>query len=140
MSSYEYQVIPAPRKGKKARGVKGTEARFALAMQDVLNEAGADGWEYLRTDTLPSEERSGLTGRTTVYQNMLVFRRPIADLSDERNPDTDFAAVTALAEVDPTKDTADEENFAPSLPSATDANEASDAAPSVDRDEPYTLR
>ncbi len=32
-------------------------------------------WEYLRTDTLPSEERSGLTGKTTVFHNMLVFRR-----------------------------------------------------------------
>ncbi|WP_298557551.1 DUF4177 domain-containing protein [uncultured Aliiroseovarius sp.] len=129
MTSYEYQVIPAPRKGKKARGVKGSEARFALAIQDVLNEASADGWEYLRTDTLPSEERSGLTGRATVYQNMLVFRRPAEEQTDEQAADADFAAVTAVA------DEAVEENNAPALPSATEANEASDAAPSVGRDE-----
>ncbi|WP_424940174.1 DUF4177 domain-containing protein [Aliiroseovarius sp. S253] len=135
MSSYEYQVIPAPRKGKKSRGVKGSEARFALAMQEALNEAGAEGWEYLRTDTLPSEERSGLTGRTTVYQNMLVFRRQIADLSDEQTADADFAAVTALADATPSDADAAEEHFAPSLPSATDANEAGDAAPSIERDE-----
>ncbi len=36
----------------------------------------AEGWEYVRADVLPSEERSGLTGRTTVYHNVLVFRRP----------------------------------------------------------------
>jgi hypothetical protein len=136
---YEYQVIPAPRKGKKARGVKGSEARFALAIQEVLNDASADGWEYLRTDTLPSEERSGLTGRTTVYQNMLVFRRAIEDRADEQDADADFAAVTALAEEHEDAE-AGEENNAPSLPSATDANATSDAAPSVDRDEPYTLR
>ncbi|NDW52004.1 DUF4177 domain-containing protein [Aliiroseovarius sp. PrR006] len=131
MTQYEYQVIPAPRKGKKARGVKGSEARFALAIQDVLNEASADGWEYLRTDTLPSEERSGLTGRATVYQNMLVFRRAIEDRTDEQAADADFAAVTALAD----EDTEAEGNNAPSLPSATAANEASDAAPSIERDE-----
>lgn len=133
MSSYEYQVIPAPRKGKKARGVKGSEARFAHAMQDVLNEAGSEGWEYLRTDTLPSEERSGLTGRTTVYQNMLVFRRPIADLSDEQRADDEFAAVAALAPVESNETETSEEHFAPSLPSAKDANEAGDAAPSIER-------
>lgn len=128
MTIYEYQVIPAPRKGKKARGVKGSEARFALAIQDVLNEASADGWEYLRTDTLPSEERSGLTGRATVYQNMLVFRRPAEEPTDEQAADADFSAATAVA------DEAAEENNAPALPSATEANKASDAAPSVGRD------
>ncbi len=100
-----------------------------LAIQDVLNEASADGWEYLRTDTLPSEERSGLTGRATVYQNMLVFRRPAEEQTDEQAADADFAAVTAVA------DEAVEENNAPALPSATEANEAGDAAPSVGRDE-----
>ncbi|SPF76557.1 hypothetical protein ALP8811_01565 [Aliiroseovarius pelagivivens] len=140
MTSYEYQVIPAPRKGKKARGVKGSESRFALAIQDALNEASADGWEYLRTDTLPSEERSGLTGRTTVYQNLLVFRRAIEDQTDEQAADADFEAVTALAEVATAEAEAAEEHHAPNLPSATDANEASDAAPSVERSEPFTLR
>ena len=37
----------------------------------------ANGWEYVRAETLPCEERSGLTGRTTVYHNVLVFRRPL---------------------------------------------------------------
>lgn len=77
MSVFEYKVVPAPKRGLKAKGVKGNEARFANALQTVMNEYGADGWEYQRTDTLPSEERSGLTGRATVYQNMLVFRRAV---------------------------------------------------------------
>ena len=76
--TYEYAVVPAPKKGLKARGVKTTEDRFAYALQTIMNEYGAEGWEYVRTDTLPSEERTGLTGRTTVYHNMMVFRKAVA--------------------------------------------------------------
>jgi len=36
---------------------------------------GADGCEYLRADTLPCEERQGLTSKTVKYHSMLVFRR-----------------------------------------------------------------
>lgn len=74
---YEYAVVPAPKKGLKARGVKTSEDRFAYALQTIMNEYGTAGWEYVRTDTLPSEERTGLTGRTTVYQNMMVFRKEV---------------------------------------------------------------
>ena len=76
--SYEYKIVPAPNRGLKAKGVKAPQDRFALALQTVLNETAADGWEYQRADTLPCEERVGFTGRTTNYQNMLVFRRLIA--------------------------------------------------------------
>ena len=80
---YEYKVIPAPRKGRKARGVKGAEARFSLAVQQVMNDLGGDGWEFLRSETLPSEERQGLTSTQTVFRSVLVFRRPRAgDLSE----------------------------------------------------------
>ena len=76
--SYEYRVIPAPTKGTKAKGVKTAEDRFALTLQEAMNSMAADGWEFQRAETLPSEERSGLTGRKTVYHNMLVFRRKSA--------------------------------------------------------------
>ncbi|MCF6445250.1 DUF4177 domain-containing protein [Nereida sp. MMG025] len=75
MTSFEYKVVPAPTRGKRAKGAKGPSGRFANALETIMNQMGADGWEYLRTDTLPSEERSGLTSRVTVFQNMLVFRR-----------------------------------------------------------------
>ena len=43
-----------------------------------MNDMGREGWEYVRTDTLPMDERAGLTGGTkTSYLNMLVFRRVI---------------------------------------------------------------
>ena len=61
----------------KAKGVKTTEERFAYALETEMNTLAADGWEYLRPDTLPAEQREGLMGKTTVYQNMLVFRRAV---------------------------------------------------------------
>lgn len=75
MTGFEYKVVPAPTQGLKAKGVKGTPARFANALETVMNDMGAEGWEYQRSDTLPVEERQGLTGKTTTFQNMLVFRR-----------------------------------------------------------------
>lgn len=82
MPKYEYKVVPAPAKGLKARGVRGHEARFAYALQDLMNRMGADGWEYQRAETLPSEERHGLTTVTTTYRNVLVFRRIASDTED----------------------------------------------------------
>lgn len=77
MQRFEYRVIPAPRRGEKAKGLKTTEARFAHALTQTMNQMAADGWEYLRADTLPAEERVGLTGRTTTFQHLLVFRRAL---------------------------------------------------------------
>ncbi len=74
---YEFKVVPAPKRGIKGKGVKGNEGRFAHALETVMNDLGRQGWDYVRTDTLPSEEREGLMGRTTVFQNMLVFRRAL---------------------------------------------------------------
>lgn len=75
MPTYEYKVIPAPRRGEKAKGAKTTAERFAHALTLVMNDLARDGWEYLRADTLPCDERVGLTGKSTAFQNMLVFRR-----------------------------------------------------------------
>lgn len=82
MTRYEYRVVPAPSRGVKVKGARTTEARFAHALMDVMNEMGREGWEYQRTDTLPCEERVGLTGRATRFQNMLVFRRIISEAED----------------------------------------------------------
>lgn len=78
MQRFEYKVIPAPKRGEKARGVKTTEDRFALALTSLMNQLGAEGWDYVRADALPCDERVGLTGTKTTFQNMLVFRRVIS--------------------------------------------------------------
>lgn len=77
MQAYEYKVVPAPRRGEKARGAKSTADRFAVALMHVMNDLGREGWEYLRADTLPCEERVGLTGTATHFQHLLVFRRAL---------------------------------------------------------------
>jgi len=74
---YEYKVVPAPVKGLKAKGVKTAEARFALAVEQAINDLAADGWDYVRTDVLPSEERQGLTGSVTHWRNLMMFRRTV---------------------------------------------------------------
>ncbi len=82
MSKFEYKAIVAPRRGKAAKGVRGGPDKFANAVSSVMNEMAADGWEYLRADTLPNEERQGLTGRVVKYQSLLVFRRAKADIAN----------------------------------------------------------
>jgi len=77
MPRYEYKVVPAPTKGAKGKGVKGADARVAHALELLMNELGTEGWEYLRADTLPFEERTRLTRVETKYKNLLVFRRTI---------------------------------------------------------------
>jgi hypothetical protein len=82
MQCFEYQVIPAPLRGEKKRGVKTTSDRFAQTMADIMNTQARDGWEYLRSDTLPSEERAGFTGRRTIFVNVLVFRRAVTQAAN----------------------------------------------------------
>lgn len=134
MTQFEYEAIAAPRKGKKARGIKTNEDRFAHAMTELLNEMAADGWEYLRADTLPCEERSGFTGRTTVYQNILVFRRALdrdeaVEAVDVETPkETPYRSSVMATPVDVA-----DSHKAPSLPSADEANTVSQNAPAINR-------
>lgn len=75
MPSYEYRVVPAPRVAAKEKGAKTTDARFAATLTRLMNDLGADGWEYQRAETLPCDERRGLTGKVETTQHVLVFRR-----------------------------------------------------------------
>ncbi|GAA6182202.1 DUF4177 domain-containing protein [Shimia sp. NS0008-38b] len=73
--TFEYKVIPSPTRGQKGKGVKGPEGRFAHALESQMNLLAGNGWEFVRAETLPNEERSGLTGSNTTYRSVLVFRR-----------------------------------------------------------------
>lgn len=96
--NYEYKVVPAPHRGERAKGVKGTEARFALSLGNTINAQAAEGWEYVRAETLPCEERSGLTGKTTTFMNMLVFRRAVEVAAPVEVPVETPAVVSENAE------------------------------------------
>lgn len=75
MSHLEYKVVPAPTKAKRGRWMRSSAGRFADRLQQVFNDQAKDGWEYVRTDTLPCEERQGLSQKTISYQNLLIFKR-----------------------------------------------------------------
>lgn len=108
MSQFEYTVLPAPTRGEKAREAKTPGSRYAMALTAELNRMAREGWEYVRADVLPSEERSGLTGRSTVYHNLLVFRRPLAALAADpasRQPQPEYAvAASPLRRPEPVPD------------------------------------
>ncbi len=87
MNRYEYKVVPAPTKGIKGKGIRGSEAKFSFALQELMNGMAGYGWEYQRSETLPSIERSGLTGTTTEWRNVLVFRRPRESDASEFQPE-----------------------------------------------------
>lgn len=84
MPVFEYKVVPAPTRGRKAPGVKTPEARFALGLEDLFCAMGREGWDYLRSDILPSEERHGLTSSQTVYRSVLVFRREMLPAAQDQ--------------------------------------------------------
>ena len=76
MPFFEYKVIPAPTFGKKAKGVKGADGRFANALTEAINLMADEGWEYMQAESLPSIERQGLTRkRREMNQNVLIFKR-----------------------------------------------------------------
>lgn len=83
---YEYKVLPAPEKGEKSRSVKTPEGRFALSIEGALNEMAAAGWEFLRAESLPSNERRGFAGTATHMRSLLVFRRPLEDQTAQFQP------------------------------------------------------
>ncbi|MEE2945029.1 MAG: DUF4177 domain-containing protein [Pseudomonadota bacterium] len=95
MERFEYKVVPAPMKGRKARGVRRAEDKFALSIEEVMNDMALEGWEYQRSETLPHEERSGLTATSTTYRSVLVFRRS-KDVAT-RAPEADLPKLEAAA-------------------------------------------
>jgi len=79
MQLYEYLALPAPRRGTKIKGLKTPAERFAHEVTALMNEVAAEGWEFWRSECLPSDERKGLTGTAVVQNNLLIFRRPSAE-------------------------------------------------------------
>lgn len=116
MQTYEYKVVPAPARSDKLRGVKTTEDRYAQTLTALMNAQARDGWDYLRSDTLPTEERVGLTKRRTVYVTLLVFRREVsAEAAAPRLALTAAAPLVATPRLDFTA-----EGAAPKLGPATE--------------------
>ena len=74
MPRYEYKVVPAPHRFRRIKGVRGPEARFAMTVEELINETAGDGWDYVRADTMPCEHRGWLRRRVEEH-TVLIFRR-----------------------------------------------------------------
>ncbi|WP_312526004.1 DUF4177 domain-containing protein [Paracoccus sp. (in: a-proteobacteria)] len=127
MQLFEYTVVPAPDRGEKGRGSKTATDRFSQAFSTALNEMAQQGWEYLRAETLPTEERSGLTSRTMVYHNVLVFRRSLTAVNDVQPAAVSAPSVQPIHAPEPAPQ--------PVEPAITPAPEAAPiSAPTPERD------
>ncbi len=94
MGHFEYKVLPTPRRTKRAKGVKGEPARFAHMLTELMNVEAAEGWEYYKSETLPTEIKNGLfKSRIETTQTVLVFRRSLK--SDD---DSEILSITPAAE------------------------------------------
>ncbi|MEM8842220.1 MAG: hypothetical protein AAGD47_10640 [Pseudomonadota bacterium] len=125
----EYKTVGAPLRGRRKRGAKTRSDKVAAAMQEVLEREAVDGWQYLRTDLIPIEERRGWFGRAQeVHRAVMVFFRDVSvppAAQSAAHPAAAGAGPVLTAERDE-KDTAD-------LPSLSTAREqpGSGAAPLV---------
>ncbi len=76
MQLFEYKVVSAPRRAKRAKGARTTADRFARTLTDMINKEADGGWEYMRADTMPMDEKKGmLSSASEVFQTVLIFRR-----------------------------------------------------------------
>ena len=76
MMRFEYKVIKAPDTANKIKGVKDPGERFAQTLEEMLNEYGATGWEFVRAEVLDFEEKSGMFSRGSKGEDTyLIFKR-----------------------------------------------------------------
>lgn len=80
---YEFQVVPAPRKGERAPGLRTDADRMAGTLTGLLNEMALDGWDYVRADTLPNDMSGDLSGTAPPTMTLLVFKRLLVWLGDD---------------------------------------------------------
>lgn len=76
MTSYDYKVVPAPRRARKIKGVKRPEELFAMTLAEAINEVARQGWEYVCTESLVAEGAGGWFRRgSSTDHTVMVFRR-----------------------------------------------------------------
>ncbi len=88
---YDYKTVAAPRRPGKFKGAKGADA-FARTLEEAISAEASAGWEYLRAENLPCEEKPGFFSRRhTIFHSVLIFRREkgiarMAPVEEEEEP------------------------------------------------------
>lgn len=111
---HEYKVVPAPQRAQKVKGLKTTGQRFAHTLAEAINAEAAGGWQFLRTETLPCEERGTLGSVRTTTITVMVFARELGQLRPQ-------ASVALAAVQDPAAAAPEAEIAAPPPPQAAAA-------------------
>lgn len=93
MTRYEYKTVPAPRRPKKYRAIKSGEEAFARTLEEALNREGAEGWEYLRAESLPCDVKKGMfSGAREELHSVLIFRRALPGAGEDLPAAKGFSA------------------------------------------------
>ncbi|MGB0505567.1 MAG: hypothetical protein ACPGGK_05170 [Pikeienuella sp.] len=80
MPDFEYKTVAAPRRIKKVKGVKGRGESLAAMIEAIIQDESAGGWDYLRTDIFPVDEKPGwFSSRAEVHKGVMVFRRGVPE-------------------------------------------------------------
>lgn len=95
VTRYEYKVVPAPRRAEKHRDARELDERFALTLGEFMNGLGAEGWEFLRSETLEAEDRKLLGKARAEMVTVLVFRREKAAADAQEPARKTFSAAPA---------------------------------------------
>ncbi|MCL4189545.1 MAG: DUF4177 domain-containing protein [Rhodobacteraceae bacterium] len=100
MLRFEYRVVPAPAQAGKVKGLKSAAERYAHGLAETMNALGRDGWEYVRAESLPCEDKPGMLSRpVTTTVHLLVFRRPLPEPAAAQRQAAEPAAAPAPAAV-----------------------------------------
>lgn len=99
---YEYKVIPAPRQARRSKGARTVQDRFAQTLADTINAEAGAGWEFVRAESLPVEQKKNmLSSPTESYHSVLVFRRVAKTPARSPVSASPEKALTAALRVDP---------------------------------------
>lgn len=99
MIDYEYKFFPAPLQVPGGADMTVDGASFAPTLQRQMNLISANGWEFVGREAMPVERRVWLVLRRTVYEDFLVFRRPLSLLVTAPKP----KVARPAAEIDPNR-------------------------------------
>jgi hypothetical protein len=78
MPDFEFKTVAAPRRVKKVKGVKGRNESLAAMVEAIIHDESAGGWDYVRTDIFPIEEKpSWFSSHAEVHKGVMVFRRGV---------------------------------------------------------------
>lgn len=128
---HEYKVVPAPQRAAKSKGLKTIADRFAHTLAERINAEAAGGWHFVRTETLPCEERSRLGSVRVSQQVVMIFARELG----ATRPDAGAALAAAQGHAAPAAEAP--EPAAPAISAAPTATPvATPLATPVRRQEP----